>query len=325
MNGFAFLKAQNSFGTRNSSECVNQVITDVNSVYIGGIPNFLNRIANSKPVDSLFKEIQRNIFTGCLKNISTILELSNSNSSTKANLVKFDFNEAEVSPGEPQESNTQYGCPINLESDNNTVQFLGFGYVFAVVSRSMSLIYQSEISVKIEMDLRTEYSNGLLFFDFDLNTNQYLLVRLVDSNSLEIVYRSTIKFHDPLIEDPTEFTFIEFFYNRTFSLNASVANGYWLNLRVEANFVTRILEIYVNNTKKVSDNLVTRESIGSFYYEKIMNLDFFVNFYLEPEFYFGGFRKTQYIQNLISLINRLTPKVRQNFIPLLTFFISITF
>jgi hypothetical protein len=189
----------------------------------------------------------------------------------------------------------------------------------------MSLIYQSEISVKIEMDLRTEYSNGLLFFDFDLNTNQYLLVRLVDSNSLEIVYRSTIKFHDPLIEDPTEFTFIEFFYNRTFSLNASVANGYWLNLRVEANFVTRILEIYVNNTKKVSDNLVTRESIGSFYYEKIMNLDFFVNFYLEPEFYFGGFRKTQYIQNLISLINRLTPKVRQNFIPLLTFFISITF
>ncbi len=325
MNGFAFLKAQNSFGTRNSSECVNQVITDVNSVYIGGIPNFLNRIANSKPVDSLFKEIQRNIFTGCLKNISTILELSNSNSSTKANLVKFDFNEAEVSPGEPQESNTQYGCPINLESDNNTVQFLGFGYVFAVVSRSMSLIYQSEISVKIEMDLRTEYSNGLLFFDFDLNTNQYLLVRLVDSNSLGFVYRGTIKFHDPLIEDPTEFTFIEFFYNRTFSLNASVANGYWLNLRVEANFVTRILEIYVNNTKKVSDNLVTRESIGSFYYEKIMNLDFFVNFYLEPEFYFGGFRKTQYIQNLILLINRLTPKVRQNFIPLLTFFLSITF
>ena len=244
-NSFAYLKSENLINTRNSSDCVNQVITDVNSVYIGGIPLFLLRIANSKSVDAPFKEIQRNAFTGCLKNISTVLEISNSNSSFKASEIKFDFDSAETSPGEPTKTNVQNGCPINLESSNSTVQFLGFGYILASVSRSMSLIYQSETSLKIEMELRSEYSQGILFFDYDFNTNQYFLVRLLEPNSLEIVYKSTIRFHDPLIEDPTVFSFIDFFVNKTFSLGEATTNGYWYYLRVDVSFVDKLLNIFV--------------------------------------------------------------------------------
>jgi hypothetical protein len=113
-NSYAFVEAENSIQTRNSSECVNQVITDVNSVYIGGIPLFQYRIANSKPADSPYKEIQKNSFVGCLKNVSTILEISNSNNSAQSTDVLFDFKDADLSQGEPRQSNVQYGCPFNL-------------------------------------------------------------------------------------------------------------------------------------------------------------------------------------------------------------------
>ncbi len=117
-NSYAFVEAENSIQTRNSSECVNQVITDVNSVYIGGIPLFQYRIANSKPADSPYKEIQKNSFVGCLKNVSTILEISNSNNSAQSTDVLFDFKDADLSQGEPRQSNVQYGCSLMLGVDS---------------------------------------------------------------------------------------------------------------------------------------------------------------------------------------------------------------
>ena len=83
---------------------------------------------------------------------------------------------------------------FSLESSNNSIQFIGFGFVLTSVSRSMPLIYQSDTSLIIEIDIRTEYSSGIIFFDFDFNTNQYFLARLVEPSSIEISYTVNILF-----------------------------------------------------------------------------------------------------------------------------------
>ena len=58
---------------KNSSKCKsNQIITDVNNIYIGGLPSELKSRKNEG-----YKSVQNRRLKGCLKNISTVIEIEN--------------------------------------------------------------------------------------------------------------------------------------------------------------------------------------------------------------------------------------------------------
>jgi len=216
LNNYAQIRIDDNYGIRNSSKCEsNQVITDVSATYVGGLPKELISLNSGS---SSFQTIQSRRFKGCMKNMSTILEIENSHGDKNKNIIeKFvDFNDAEPSAGEPEGSSVFSGCPIGLESAENTLQFLGYGYLSVNVIETLPLEYQPTNSLLIEMDVRTQFSTGILFYDFVLFNFQYVMVRLVEGNSIEVQYKGKLKYIDPVTDDSNV---IDMVLNETFSLS----------------------------------------------------------------------------------------------------------
>lgn len=140
------------------------------------------------------------------KNVPTAIEKS------------FDFADAVVNEGEPLGSNAYDGCPIDLESANNSLQLLGYGYVFVNIIEAFPIKYQSSKSLTIEADLRTQYSMGIIFYDFVLTNLNYLFIQLVEGNSIQIIFKDRLKYNDPRLNNPNEFSKVVMNFNRTFYL-----------------------------------------------------------------------------------------------------------
>jgi len=150
--------------------------------------------------------------------MSTILEVEKHPGEKNTRVVEkeLSFGDAEPSAGEPVGSNVFSGCPISLESANNTIQFLGYGYLSVSVIETLPLEYQPTSSLRIEMDVRTQFSVGVLFYDFVLFNFQYVMVRLVEGNSIEVQYKGKLKYSDPATD---ELNVIDMVLNETFPLS----------------------------------------------------------------------------------------------------------
>lgn len=141
-----------------------------------------------------------------IKNIPTVIE------------KHFDFADGVANPGEPLGSNAYDGCPIDLESSNNSVQFLGYGYIFANIIEAFPLEYQASKSFTIAADIRTQYSMGIIFYDFVLTNFNYLLIQLIEGNSIQILFKDRLKYNDPSLNNPNEFSTVIMNFNKSFHL-----------------------------------------------------------------------------------------------------------
>ena len=313
-NSFAFISSDTSSGVRNSTGCRNQVITDVTGVYIGGLPPSM--ITGSKLIN-----LKINKFLGCLKKLSTIIELDSTNSAINPG-VDLNFKDAvEYSSDESTFSNVNFGCPVNLETGNGSISFLGFGFLTMNVIQTLPLSLQSSSSFIFQLFLRTEFSMGLIFFNFDLSNNQYLLLRLVKNNSLQINYKSKIKYNDPDFNDPSVFIFIDLNFNQTFYLG-DIDNGYWFDLSVQFNFIDRTLAIYVNQTQKAFAYLISELTLKPEVYSKVQNFDLIINFYLDTKFHLAGFNQS-FIEKFLNSDYRRWSTTQEYYIPLFKFLSSL--
>ena len=194
------------------------MLTDLTGIFLGGLPdNFLSR-DEVQYADLNFKRIQRNKFVGCLKNLSTVLEIEDvpltNTSFPRVSSIDFDFmHDAQLAPGEPIGSNFIEGCPINLENTNNTVHFLGFGFLFVNMRQTIPVLYQTNKYFKVNVDLRTEWSEGILFLNYDIDNNQLLLIRFLNNDYLEVSLRSRVKYDDIITGDSNYFSLYK---NKTF-------------------------------------------------------------------------------------------------------------
>jgi hypothetical protein len=216
LNNYAQIRIDGNAGLRNSSQCSsNQVVTDVTAAYVGGLPK---ELISLKAAENSYKTIQSRRLKGCMKRMSTILEVEKHPGEKNTRVVEkeLNFGDAEPSAGEPVGSNVFSGCPISLESANNTIQFLGYGYLSVSVIETLPLEYQPTSSLRIEMDVRTQFSMGVLFYDFVLFNFQYVMVRLVEGNSIEVQYKGKLKYSDPATD---ELNVIDMVLNETFPLS----------------------------------------------------------------------------------------------------------
>jgi hypothetical protein len=199
LNNFLYMRVDNRSSQTSLAACSsNQVITDVSSIYFGGLPpNYLNNRESSqgsgKGTDGNYRAVQSNNFQGCLKNASTLLEIDNVNYLTSnATFVNkqtadFDFDrDAESSAGEPVKSNTIHGCPLDLESEASMIYLMGFGYFFVNARQTMPIEFQTNKFLIIDFNFRTEFSQGLLLFNYDIDNDQFMFIRLLDRNVLEV-------------------------------------------------------------------------------------------------------------------------------------------
>ena len=205
-----------------------------------------------------YKTVQNRRLKGCLKNVSTIIEIEkNGEKNSYIKEKKINFVNAEQSEGESPGSNIYSGCPIDLETSNSAVQFLGYGYLVVDIIETLPIEYQSAEFLLIDMDLRTEYSTGILFYDFVLFNFNYVMIRLKEGNNIEIQFKTICKYNDPFKGDPNEYTTLNMNLNQTFYLGEEITNGYWFNLAVKFDFKQKNFEVRVNNTVKARENLFT--------------------------------------------------------------------
>ena len=246
-----------------------------------------------------YKTVQNRRLKGCLKNVSTIIEIeTNGEKNSYIKEKKINFVNAEQSEGESPGSNIYSGCPIDLETSNSAVQFLGYGYLVVDIIETLPIEYQSAEFLLIDMDLRTEYSTGILFYDFVLFNFNYVMIRLKEGNNIEIQFKTICKYNDPFKGDPNEYTTLNMNLNQTFYLGEEITNGYWFNLAVKFDFKQKNFEVRVNNTVKARENLFTPLTIKKpLIFDTIEEMKLILDFYLQAKFYFGG-----YIYEQISLI-----------------------
>ena len=289
-NNFAQLSVENATAFMNGSGCLNQVITDVSGVYIGGFPSKLFESIQSGY--ALNQPFQTNTLRGCLKNLSTILEIDGLVTATSRptlDEVAFDFEDAEFSNGESSGSNAYMGCPIGLDTENQAVQLIGYGYLLLDITQAIPLTYQSSNYFTFMIDMRTQYSTGVLFLNYVLFSYNFMLIRLVQNNSLEIIFKQKIKYNSNP-NNPNEFNTVDLNLNQTVNLGAEITNGYWFNLRVDFDFVLNYLSVYVNNTNVTANvNLFSSTTLPANIYGQLANTNLVINFYFQPQFYYGGF------------------------------------
>lgn len=206
IKNFAYLSIENETQSLNLTSCTNNnVITDVNGVYLGGVPRFFvtrNEISFS---NRFVRSIVPDNFVGCMKNVSTIIDLEDvtlSNLTSTPNVIesRFDFmnhGDYEVANGEPKGSNAVYGCPLNLDSDNDTFNILGFGFLFINLKQTFPITYQTNRFLIIDFDFRTEWNNGILFLNFDYENDQYIIVNLVEKHFIRVTFHCRVKYEDP--------------------------------------------------------------------------------------------------------------------------------
>ncbi len=300
INNFGYIQASGSSATSNLTNCRNQIISDITGIYIGGVPdNFITR-DESRFAATDFKLIQRNRFTGCLKNVTTILEINDINLTnstvSKTKTLDFDFDKAQVANGEPENSNTIYGCPLDLES-NGALNLLGFGYLYADLKQTMPRQFQTQNYLIIDFELRTEWNQGVIFFNFDYDNNQYVLVQLKEPNLIQIYFKSRVSYDE---NTSTNKLFLNYFflsYNRTFQVD-NLANGYWSFMNLQFDFVNQSLLLIVNGTRVGFEKLANKDSVPEIFFSQISRYTLLFNFYLDIRFYFGGYDQTAIDENI---------------------------
>lgn len=152
------------------------------------------------------------------------------------------------------------------------------------------------------MDIRTEYSTGILYYDFVLFNFNYVLLRLVEGNQIEIQFKSICKYNDPLSGNPSEYSTLDLMLNQTFPLGDEITNGHWFNLAVRFDFKEKNFEVRVNRTVKVRENLYTPLTIKKPQaFETIEEINLLLDFYLQAKFYFGGYNYDQITLIITSL------------------------
>ncbi|CAF0916506.1 unnamed protein product, partial [Brachionus calyciflorus] len=291
LNSFAFMYSNDNFTQVNSSQCRNQVITDVTGVFVGGLPDdFFSRDETSFSRQE-FKKINRNRLYGCLKNMSTVIQFdtikSNLNSTIPLAQEKdFDFREAEASIGEPYNSNTIYGCPLNLDTESNPVHLLGYGYLYSNIRDTMPTQNQTNQIFSLNMQFRTEWPTGIIYFNFDIDNEQYLLVRLLDMNRLQVCLKTRVRYD--LNNQKSFLNFFDLLFNETYGIN-SISNGYWSNLNLEIDFSNRSILIQLNQTRIVFKNFVTNSNFPENFNPRILNASLLFTFYFNSQSFMGGF------------------------------------
>ena len=317
INSFAYLRVENSLGQTNSSLCKNQVLTDLTGIFVGGLPdNFLSR-DESQYVRTDYKQVQRRRFIGCLKNLSTILgvedvKLSNS-TFPKLSVVNMDFDKAVYAPGESQGSNTIYGCPVNLETANNTIYLLSFGFLYVNLRQTMPIIYQTNKYLSIDLDLRTEWSQGLIFFNFDIDNDQFVLVRLLDSDFIEINFRTRVKYEDPQSTDKSVSNYFDLNIRESAYLK-NLSSGYWSNINIRFDFINQTLQLDYNKTRTLFVKLITSSSVSPDIINKTSSFNLLFTFYTDVQYFMGGYNISKISANLRALsVPWITPVTRLYF------------
>lgn len=289
---------RNGNGTRETElkDCTSNFISDVEKVYLGGTPKAY-RDTDSESDENQFLNDNAN-FRGCLKNVSTIIELDDVNGQDlNSKIVDFDFDEdAQVSPGEPMYTNTIHGCPVegSLETglaSQSIMYFLGFGYVSIDIRQSMAIEYQTDQYLDIDLDLRTQYSQGLLYFNYDTENDQFVLIRLSGTDQLEVNFKCRLR-----LEDPNNAVFtrlLDLDFNKTFTL-PNLSSGYWTNLNARFNFINQTFSLSINKTENSIVNLISQEylPVGDSIVQTIAKYNIKFTYYLNMQFYMGGFDDT---------------------------------
>ena len=208
---------------RSLGQCSEQVITDVTSVFVGGVPaaNFVVHNETSSSSGSNGIGLQRRNFIGCMRSLSTLMQLElatwnlsaatstststtssssspdetsansrHSGSSSSIRLVHFEPSEAS---NVASLSNAVHGCPLPPSSssslstnDTTTFHLLGFGYLAVDMKRTFPLALQSSDYLLFEAQVRTEWSAGLLLLNYDYYSDQFVMLRLAAHNALHI-------------------------------------------------------------------------------------------------------------------------------------------
>lgn len=311
LNNYAYLRFENKTAEINSSICSNQVITDVTGVYIGGVPdNFLSR-------DESSLNIQRNKFTGCIKNISALVQFD-SVKFPPSSMVDFNFSDAEQAPGESLNSNTIYGCPINLDTQSRPVHLLGFGYLFANLKQTMPISLQTNKLITVEFDFRTEWSNGFLYFNYDLDNEQFVIVRILNSTQIEVDLKTRVRYDTPGSSVGTYSNFFDILVNETFNTGQFVINnGYWCNMNISIDFISRSILLSLNKTLIGSRSIFTNKSLPFGLDRKILEQPLLFTFYLNVKFYFGGYDISM-LSDIFDTLSQayVTVFTKQYFLPL---------
>lgn len=277
----AYMQINSDKFQQNASDCTNGVIDGVTGVFIGGLPQRFLKLDAAKYAALNIPEIERGNFVGCVKNVSTIIKYVDTQDQIASygfSEVDFDFSNQELSPGEPVNSNTWYGCPLDLDTENGPVYFLGMGYLnLKTVEDSQSLF---EV---FEVELRTEYGEGIIYFAYDRTNGDYLVVNYYNSNKINIMmgYRASIR---DLSSDYSA-NYLTFTFNQTFNV-PNLDNGYWNDVKINFNVKDYKLLLYVNGTEYLSETLISQEQAKNLTSGSTLTLEIFL--YLSGGFYFGG-------------------------------------
>ena len=292
----AYLRTENNVSNQiNTSACQNQVLTDLTGVFIGGIPeNFLVRDEISVS-DGVIQVVKRP-FSGCLKNLTalmgfTIVDTFSSYLSYKQpETVDFSFEDAEYSKGEPQGSNAAvYGCPLpeNLDS---SVYLIGYGYLYANLKQTMPIALQSNQYFSLSIDFKTQQTTqSILFFNYDIDDDLFVLVRIIDPKSIEINLKCRIRYDDPNSNDARFANVLDLYFNRTYSWDVNLANGYWTSFNMNFDFVNRSFSLLLNGTFSNTTPILNELSVD----QDVSDYELLFNFYFNVQFYVGGFNFTQ--------------------------------
>lgn len=132
--------------------------------------------------------------------MTTLLEfnINSSPSSTsyyQEETIDFSFdNDAQLAIGEPVGSNSAInGCPT-IPSVDGSMYLMGFGFVYANLKQTMPIGLQSNEFFDLDMDFRTEQNtSGLMFFNYDIDNDLFVLVRLVDARRIEINFKCRVR------------------------------------------------------------------------------------------------------------------------------------
>lgn len=114
---------------------------------------------------------------------------------TNPELATFAFvQDAEYSEGEPQGSNAAvYGCPLASNLDAS-IYLMGFGYLYTNVKQTMPLALQSNQFFTLTMDFRTQQTTeGILFYNYDIDDDLFMLVRMKNSQNIEICLKCRVR------------------------------------------------------------------------------------------------------------------------------------
>ena len=174
------------------------------------------------------------------------------------------------------------------------------------IGQTIPVIYQTNKYFIVDIDLRTEWSQGILFFNFDIDNNQLLLIRLISSNHLEISLRSRVKYDDIITGSSNYFSF---YMNNTFHMK-DLSNGYWLNLKVELDFVSKDLRIFSNNTLAETARLITNVTAPQNVYDNLNRLNLTFTYYTDVLSHYGGYNMTR----IDKILNDLSVNYERGFI-----------